>query len=486
MSLFNNNSNVSPYLILHTQTEAKNLFCLTPHIMQWKDNTWILDLKPVLNYWHRQARKTDLSLRDLFEKMLYLHFSEGFSAVFSDHPWQGLLLLKSLRRSGFQQTVHSDGLFGQKLFQNLRWEEWYQTLEELSEHMDDLGQSNLSYRLPSHIKQMKTTMERLKVSRPEQVKSACPNSMEKRFGPLIRRAWCWSFKSQKDSTLQLSLFDRFEGRESFPWVSYEWSETRKVERLLEFACSSWDVIEPMLLQDLKKLAGSTFECELIQQMDWCLTLEDMTTLLIPIHFRNPYSLKQDAQNDFKTARNQAYYAFESYLKTKIKEQGEAEYVEYHFQVPFVAWHVGITNTLVLTTETLSLLKNHSQTQKSHQLVDLENKLPLEVEHYQLTPNYHMREDYTKEEQQHSSPQEIPLHNWEEAAYKRPLFLFKQEKQTEAPKKYRRFLERLSLPWWRTEEPESYRQDLYEGFGEDKKLSLVGEVGGRWFAYGHFD
>ncbi|MEZ4872746.1 MAG: hypothetical protein R2827_11030 [Bdellovibrionales bacterium] len=231
MSLFSNNSTLSTYLVLHTKVEAKNMFCLTPHLMQWKDSTWILDLKPVINYWTRQARKTDLSLRDLIEKMLYMHFSEGFSAVFCEHPWQGLLLLKSLQKSGFQQVVHSEGLFGNKLLQNLRWEEWYETLEELSEHMDDLGQTSLSYRLPTHIKQMQTTMQRLKVNRPDQVKEACPNSMEKRFGPLIRRAWGWSFRKQKRQVTQLSFFERFEEQESFPWIAYEWSESRKVERL---------------------------------------------------------------------------------------------------------------------------------------------------------------------------------------------------------------------------------------------------------------
>ncbi|MEZ4872745.1 MAG: hypothetical protein R2827_11025 [Bdellovibrionales bacterium] len=117
-------------------------------------------------------------------------------------------------------------------------------------------------------------------------------------------------------------------------------------------------MEPMLLDDLKKLSEKTFECELIQQMDWCLTLEDMTTLLIPIHFRNPYSLKQDAQNDFKTACNQAYYAFESYLKTQKLKKPAMRSTLVPLSRALCGMAPWITNTLVLTTETLSFKRTH--------------------------------------------------------------------------------------------------------------------------------
>ena len=63
MSLFNSHQSISPYLVLHTQVEPKNMFSFTPHLMQWKENTWILDLSPVLNYWRRPpAPDADASL----------------------------------------------------------------------------------------------------------------------------------------------------------------------------------------------------------------------------------------------------------------------------------------------------------------------------------------------------------------------------------------------------------------------------------------
>ena len=132
-----------------------------------------------------------------------------------------------------------------------------------------------------------------------------------------------------------------------------------------------------------------------------------------------------------------------------------------------------------------MLKEHRVDNKDHRVADIENKLPLEVEHYNLTPNYHLREDYTAALKEEDFPTHAMTH-WEEAAKQRPLFLFREEKSTEAPKKHRRFLERLSLPWWRNEDSDSHRQDLYEALDQEQRLSLLGEVGGRWFAYGYFD
>src|SRR5262245_35561884 len=73
--------------------EARQLCqSLSPDVMHWADDVWLIDLASCHVYWQSRAQTQHL----IFHQLLQKHLDEAcgvqtYRAVSSDHPWQALL-----------------------------------------------------------------------------------------------------------------------------------------------------------------------------------------------------------------------------------------------------------------------------------------------------------------------------------------------------------------------------------------------------------
>lgn len=442
-------SHSNPKYLVVKAAQLSNPFFLTPRVMRWKDDTWIFDLSPCQSYWQYQAQRVQVHYLRLLQDIVEQQEDCITAAVCCAHPWQGLLLVEKSK----QHFLVCPGPFANRLLQEVTWQEWLAPFATLPNHIASLPN------LKNNCKHICETMRRLNITNPLQVKNLQRQSIQRRFGRWLGCAWDWL---QPKAIQQYDLFH--SELTDFPWQSWHPPMVPHVHRSLDYAVFEWQQVEPLLQEDLNKLCSldSWNSSEHVLRIEWQITLDNLDILTIPIAFRHPHSLHL-AMPEQSIALLQAYYAF---MAEQEQMQNRDTDLEYAGAIPLIAWRLIVPERIQLTTTTINLFAEgqEAKSQNSaiyHDIIELENKLPLALESYQLKHSFHPFDAY-----QHSSDSSASTNRddfaWEQAATKRPLFLHRQKKAWDTLPKRRTFLERVSGQWWNKEPSMDFYRCWYRG------------------------
>jgi len=117
--------------------------------------------------------------------------------------------------------------------------------------------------------------------------------------------------------------------------------------------------------------------------------------------------------------------------------------------------------------------------------ELQNKLPLNLESYCLTPDFLPDCSFKTKAIGKSQHYDFPIHQWSEAAFDRPFFYYKKAQTLPSPLKQRRkFLERTSHDWLESKSLSDSAKDYYiweEANGE--LIWAYRDNAGKWFKHG---
>ena len=70
LKIFSRQEAIPRFAVFYCESEIvdKKIFTLTPSVMQWSDEIYLVDLKPSKKYWQLQAQRQKLNIFELFEK----------------------------------------------------------------------------------------------------------------------------------------------------------------------------------------------------------------------------------------------------------------------------------------------------------------------------------------------------------------------------------------------------------------------------------
>ena len=119
------------------------------------------------------------------------------------------------------------------------------------------------------------------------------------------------------------------------------------------------------------------------------------------------------------------------------------------------------------------------------ILALQNKLSYHLESYTLEPDYCPELSFKYETVGHVNKPDFALEQWQEAAFDRPLFFYKQPVSfTCLPTSCQNFLERTSQNWWENDDLMAAIRDYYVVEDEDGKLIWAfRDHSGTWYKHG---
>lgn len=445
-----------------------NIQFLTSEVMAWTESIWIFDLNVTARYWRKMAQRKNLSLFDWCEKYLVYHLGHDFRATWSHHPWHSLLLLQTMTSTGRTGLLDLDSIAGQKLWQSINWHQWLRAIDHLSKHWPNRKDSQ---KLRSQKRQMyQLVAGKLDLQTPAALKQADRSAIQRRFGDFLAEIWQWTFSPN-------------QAARPFPWTSWHPPSPPTVGRNLDYPMNSWAVVEPLLGEDLAKIYQRNHrDIHLVTEMTWQLTLQDMTTHELKLGFRNPYDFCADAPHH-KTAVLQAEYAFAEMMAELSKLNQDSDLP---LETPVIAWQLELSSQISRPKLINSLFPDQEQIEED-QILALENKLPVNLNRYQLQTDFSIVDSY-----QHLHPTKTswPIKLWQVAAHNRPLFIHQTPRQWLVAPRFAAFLERVSLKWWQQEghsQGQIVTVDYYIAKDENSDWYWMFKTPDNlWFEHGLFD
>ena len=319
------------YLAIKWQeTSASTLQTLTPHLMSWDEDTWLMDLSACMPYWQLLARQRSVDVSELLREAVQERVGDTeYLAVLAEHPWQAVLLLTYLRERQLTGFVDRSQSFGSGLYRDISWQSWWHVALKCGEFAEQNRTKRFKLdQLKRHLKQLQAAVENLGTTCPWEMQTVGAQAMRRRYGSFVTQLWDWTFPEANHRIPHTG----------FPWVSYKFPEDIVVKRWLDEPVYQWDQLRLGLLDDLDRLCAleSFSERQKLVCLEWRLTLHDASTLSIPIRFRHPHSLHSEAKAH-GTALLQANYAFEDVMQAKQKECLEETD---SYAPPIVGWGSG--------------------------------------------------------------------------------------------------------------------------------------------------
>ncbi len=450
--------NKSIYLAVHADVLAAHdseqqlqlMLNLTPKVMHWAENIWLLDLGVCASYWQARAESIHADPTSLWRSLLHqlimpgtpnpqnIHIgaSAPYHAVLSTQPWPAILLLNYLRERSLQGFIDSDSLFAQTLWRELSWNSWWISAAQSETHLEQLYVDFDRNQFRDASKRMQQAMARVSSRLPYDMRSADTTSIKRRFGGWLSQLWMWSFAdSKKPSAL-------FDDASAFPWHSQKKQDVPHLTRHLETNACEWSHIEAYLQEDFNHLCqlptwNTTDRATCLR---WVLTLDDMQQREINIPFRHPHNLHNQVPEQ-QTALIQANYSFvDSISKDPIP-------------APIVGWSLTVTACLLVSTELGAIFEQNAQ--ELTKLLELENQLPVSLAAYDLTANWQPEDSFVltcKQDQAHAELSRVTATqrpSYDALAARRPLYLLAApvELTTDVSTKREEFLERTMQKWW---------------------------------------
>ncbi len=460
---------------------------LTPRFMRWDDRIWLLDLSACHNYWHTQARQRQTAVLTLVEDILRRSLKPGMRAVMADHPWRALLALRQMQLRDLQGLLDLQQHFGRAFYQQVSWEAWHGCAEELGTHAAACGWPRFDpVVFRRQLKHMQTVIDRIEPPHAGgQAKGATPHSwrsidalaMRRRFGGTVALLWEWSHLQAERERPRAGTHPQ-----GFPWVFWTSREKPLLQRHLDGPLLQWDDLALFLAEDLDRLCRlPTWDArERVTAMSWHLTLDDLSTITVPINFRHPHSLASE-RGQHKTALMQANYSFSATTKQKDVDV---------YPRGIVGWQLVIDERLVIPPFLTDLFGDSNDSDIRH-LRELENQLPVPIERYELRDDWVPEAAFSRSSNAEEHPSDdrtgescLP---WLSAARVRPFYIdIPTPLDTEGYSTARIFLERVNGKWWLSSIGSSQR-DYYAVIDRQQRwLWTYRDQTGKWWIHGRFD
>lgn len=471
-----------PKLVLalqHPALQPEMIQQLSPRVMLWQNSNtqtdneadhapiWLIDITPCLSYWQSQARALNIPVERLWQTILDQALNPSndpnaapYQLVAAPHPWQAILLLQMMKERELSGYLDQQAPIGQSIFQTLTWSAWWHCLEQIEPHL--LTERDRA-QLRRNRRKMALSMQRLGLKKPLDMKQVESAAMGRRFGSILQNIWAWTIigiRERLNTTATPAA--AHEHSLLFPWQSWTWGEVPQVTRHLDFPLIIWDHMEPLLQEDFNRLCQGTalVPGERVVGLEWRLVLHDLTVLVIPVLFRHPHRLHDEAPHH-RTALLQTRYRFDDVVRKLHDSLGS------DITLPsIISWHLAITHKLRLPPQMINIFADGSNQEAT--LLELDNMLPIPLKKYELTPTWQPEYAFA-EEGSVISPlgiaatqelRDVMQHSLLTAARHRPLYLATTpqpwEPSNEGAGQWQ-FTERLMTRWWDGEPKRDYYQ-----------------------------
>jgi hypothetical protein len=452
-------------------------FALSPTAMRWSERIFLSRLDDCHRFWLAQKKKLRCKLVDLFDPLLRHHCGEDYVAVFADHPWQCLLYLQyQLRHQGKGlYLLHSR--LDQNIYRTLDWECWFEAQESLAIHLQTINAGGFqedSFR--SRQARMQRFIQRIGVATPHEMSAADANSIMRRFGKWLGRIWQWGFSEA--SELQ-----------GFPWIKLEPQRLPTVKRDLDYPVNQWSYIEVLLRQDFARLCDQFHhsDCVHINRMLWEITLYNDHKVSVELSFRHPYSLHRD-QPGFATALYQARYIYDDLIRDLQAREHDLDLPE---DMPFLGWRVEVGERVLLAPALWDLFAAESEQIDYQQILNLQNKLPIAFECFQLNASYYPEQSFQRVSIGAAQHEAFDHYPWACSSTGKPLFYFEKPQPIDNPLSSRGrvqkiFLERNSSEWWLSQSAlQSIRDYFILKDADGRRSWAYRNQDGDWFKQGEY-
>lgn len=468
------------FLVLHCAqpNQDEDIFCLTPRVMCWDEQIYLLDLNSCSAYWQQQAERARLPVLQLYERIIDSLFGDTVSAVFCDHPWPGLCLLDHLLRCGDSGYHDLSSHFNRHRYLGLDWAAWFNVLAVLGGHLEVLGVPGFrASTLRSKSAQLQRFIQRLDLHGPEDLADAEVAAVSRRYSGWIGEAWGWTF--MHSDALSRTRFETSR----FPWRPLQSRAPIQVKRHLDYPVSQWEVVEPLLQEDFTRLCQQRGwqPGDRINLIEWQITLFNMKQMRVAIGFRHPYALHHGAPH-FKAALYQAYYAYSDMMQRLMQRDTDLDLPE---EMPFISWQLSIGPRLRIPQKVLDLFADELPDAAQQQILDLQNCLPRHIEHYAIHPDFMPEQLFDEQPIGVAGEYDFSLQQWQQGLLQRPLFYYPQPLPIAAPSQHRlRFIERTADNWWRSGDTHDAQRDYFLLRNEQGEWCWVfRNRHGEWYRHG---
>lgn len=421
------------------------LFGLSPHCMKWDDDLWVLDLSSTRSYLQRFASIKNMEVLPFIrERVDEIYRHQPYKAVLGENALQAILLLKHMDIQGLDGLVSLSENFSVKLYQKVSWQAFFGICEEILAHLKGAAKVKVQA-FKRQTKQFQTMVAKLNLINPRDLR--CPDSMaiRRRYGNFMKELWQVAFIQDINENPTAGHCPFYKA----VWLDWVESERPVVRNNLDFPLFEWKQIEPLLTKDMERLCehGAWNREYRLTELQWTMTLFDMTTKTLNVTFRHPHSLHSEAPH-FSAALLQCSYSLE---RDRVKQEQEETNVQ-----PIVGW--------TLTVLEMTHIQGRQEQLFSEVMIydetfrDLENKLPCTLENYALQSDWVPEDSYLSASRISQDSFRKSLLSSEEAysiqpsleavASERPLYICSHpEGLSDTLVKKRVFLERTMGKWW---------------------------------------
>ena len=116
---------------------AEAMATLSPRVMRWAEDTWLVDVGYCLSYWKNFGRASAWSLEEFWIKLLQHIAPEsiGWRCVLAPHPWLAVLAVAAMRKRNLTGFFNVREPFARSLLLTPEWSVWF---DRRIVHTDDL------------------------------------------------------------------------------------------------------------------------------------------------------------------------------------------------------------------------------------------------------------------------------------------------------------------------------------------------------------
>ncbi len=461
------------YVAIYSPSIIENSFIFSPSAMQWSDHVVLNRLDCCESFWVTQLDKLQYDLETLFTDILSRYFKHDYITVFACHPWQCLMYLSYLRYHNSTGVYFLQNRLNRNIFQTLGWQYWFEPQSELVSHLDSMCIKGFnSSKMRSLQDRLRRFIHRIGLNGPFDIKKADYQSFSRRFETWLGKLLLWTLTDNND------LHD-------FPWIPLQPVDQPSVSRDLEYPVNVWEVVEGLLAEDLLKLSeeNTTNDQEHINRISWHIRLFNQQLIDIDLNFRFPYSLQRD-QPDFKIALYQARYVYDDLMaKLQLRDQD----LDLPETMPLLGWRIEICERFVLPPVIWDLFSDRSDEISSQAIVNLQNKLPVEIESYDYSRSFYPEQSFTQKPVNRLQDRESCDLQWLQQSLFRPLFYYPVVELIEQPQRgLFTFLERSVSDWWQQQACRLINRDYFQLKNSAGRLSWVyRDFNGLWFKQGEY-
>jgi len=460
---------------------------LTPRFMQWQEGTWLLDLRPVWPYWCHQAgvqasAGNNLETRDklgssqqetlqaFLRQVIARMCGDDVIAVMDASPWRALIALEVMRERGLSGFVSAQHPIGRNLVSEASWDIWFRMADEVAVHWFATGRERFNLQVfRRQARQMAQAVIRLGIHKPAGLVVMPALAIRRRYGAALHDLWMWTIESN---------------HEGFPWILWRNEEGIRVKRHLDMPLLEWEHIESVLREDMDRLCALLGKqgAGRVLSLEWRVVFLDFSSLSIPIRFRHPHDLPAESPHH-RTALLQACYAFQDSIPAA--RDGAVDLGLYEKAI--ASWELVVTEKIHVPPTMRDLFGTLMEAGEDR-LRQLENRLPVALNAYEVTSNWVPEDGYrvcAGEEVQPGFQNSLKA-----IGRKRPLFVYPRPRACAQPANQSRawsFCERIMDKWWRSGNASVMQRDYYMMQDQDHRAVWVFKDGaGKWYVHGMYN